>query len=49
MAGRHSFLLHPATCFQILRVNEEERLLRDDEAYQEYAKLARWRVIPGVF
>lgn len=43
------FVLAFATCFQILRVNEEERLLRDDEAYQEYAKLARWRVIPGVF
>ncbi|MHC4445695.1 MAG: methyltransferase family protein [Planctomycetota bacterium] len=37
------------TCFQVLRINEEERLLRDDEEFQVYAEQTRWRVIPGMF
>jgi protein-S-isoprenylcysteine O-methyltransferase Ste14 len=38
-----------ATVFHVLRVNEEERLLREDEEYVRYATEIRWRVIPGVF
>ncbi len=37
------------TFLQVLRVNEEERQLEDDEQYQEYANRTHWRVIPGVF
>ncbi|UCD28904.1 MAG: hypothetical protein JSV03_00010 [Planctomycetota bacterium] len=37
------------TCFQVLRINEEERLLRDDEEFQGYAGQTRWRIIPGIF
>lgn len=37
------------TFFQILRINEEERLLIKDEEYQEYVRLTPWRAIPGVF
>jgi len=37
------------TFFQVLRINEEERLLLKDEQYQEYVNLTPWRVIPGVF
>jgi protein-S-isoprenylcysteine O-methyltransferase Ste14 len=43
------FILALATSFQILRINEEERLLLDDEEYQGYTEQTRWRVIPWVF
>ncbi len=38
-----------ATLFQVLRISEEERLLRDDEEFQGYAEQTPWRVIPKVF
>ncbi len=37
------------TFLQVLRIKEEERLLRDDKEFQEYAEHTRWRVIPKVF
>ena len=37
------------TFFQVLRINEEERLLLDDEEFQGYVDQTRWQVIPGVF
>lgn len=42
-------ILALVTLFQVLRINEEERLLRDDEEYQAYAKQTPWLVIPRVF
>ena len=36
------------TFLQVLRVKEEERLLRDDEEFQEYAEHTRWQIIPRV-
>jgi len=37
------------TLLQVLRVKEEERLLRDDCDFQEYTALTRWKVVPGVY
>lgn len=34
---------------QILRLQAEERLLGEDQAYQDYAGKVRWRLVPGVF
>jgi protein-S-isoprenylcysteine O-methyltransferase Ste14 len=34
---------------QILRLQAEERLLGEDEAYVAYTKQIRWRLVPGVF
>ena len=34
--------------FLILRMRAEERLLRDDHSYLEYARRVRWRLIPFV-
>jgi protein-S-isoprenylcysteine O-methyltransferase Ste14 len=42
-------VLAVVTVFQVLRINEEERLLEEDEEFQGYAEQTRWRVIPGVF
>jgi protein-S-isoprenylcysteine O-methyltransferase Ste14 len=41
------FILALAIGFQVLRINEEEHLLRRDEAYQEYAQRTPWRILPG--
>jgi protein-S-isoprenylcysteine O-methyltransferase Ste14 len=60
MMGQYAYLLNHtsiynvcilafATLFQVLRVNEEERLLFQDEEFQDYVDQTRWRVIPGVF
>jgi protein-S-isoprenylcysteine O-methyltransferase Ste14 len=35
--------------FQMFRIVEEERLLRTDPAYREYAERVRYRLIPGAF
>lgn len=42
-------VLAAVTLFQVLRINEEERLLLDDEEFQAYVEQTPWRVIPGVF
>lgn len=39
----------PALAAQIGRMLEEERLLRQDDAYAKYASAVRWRFLPGVF
>ncbi|HET9553268.1 MAG TPA: methyltransferase [Anaeromyxobacteraceae bacterium] len=38
-----------ALLFQVLRVYNEERLLRTLPAYEEYARRTRWRLLPLVF
>ena len=60
MFGQYGYVLNHAsfynlcvlalvTFFQVLRINEEERLLEDDEEFQGYVEQTRWRIIPGVF
>jgi protein-S-isoprenylcysteine O-methyltransferase Ste14 len=34
---------------QIIRIHEEEKLLRRSSSYVEYTKRVRWRILPGVF
>lgn len=36
------------TC-QIIRIFEEEKILKQDAAYVAYAQQVRWRLIPGIF
>ncbi len=43
------FICALAIFFQVLRINEEERLLLSDEEFQAYVEQTRWRLIPGVF
>jgi protein-S-isoprenylcysteine O-methyltransferase Ste14 len=38
-----------ALAFQILRIIEEERYLREDPSYDTYASAVRYRLIPGLF
>jgi protein-S-isoprenylcysteine O-methyltransferase Ste14 len=33
--------------FQVLRINEEERLLRKDQQFQDYTEQTPWRILPG--
>ncbi|WBG63662.1 methyltransferase family protein [Pseudomonas citronellolis] len=35
--------------FQVLRILEEEKVLREDEAYLSYCAKTCWRFIPGIF
>ncbi len=60
MLGQYGYVLNHATfynacvlafvtLFQVLRINEEERLLRDDDAFQGYAQRTHWRLVPGMF
>jgi len=35
--------------FQVARIFSEERLLSDDEAYREYSRTVRYRLLPGLF
>jgi protein-S-isoprenylcysteine O-methyltransferase Ste14 len=42
-------ILALVTTFQVLRINEEERLMLDDKQFRQYAQQTPWRVIPGVF
>jgi protein-S-isoprenylcysteine O-methyltransferase Ste14 len=35
--------------FQVLRIRAEERVLRQDPAYQALAGQVRWRLIPGLY
>jgi protein-S-isoprenylcysteine O-methyltransferase Ste14 len=46
----HNFVLYSAAlALQIARLMREERLLKQDAAYREYASRVRYRLIPGVF
>ena len=38
-----------ATFFQLLRIFEEEKLLRQDETYLAFTQRVRYRLVPGVF
>lgn len=38
-----------AIYLQILRIHEEERLLQEDEQFQEYVEQTPWRVLPKVY
>lgn len=35
--------------FQVARIYSEERLLRSEEAYREYCRQVRYRLLPGIF
>lgn len=35
--------------FQLLRIFEEEKLLRQDEAYEAFTQRVRYRLVPGLF
>lgn len=41
------FLL--STTFQLLRINEEERLLVQDRAYEQYSRSVRYRLVPLLY
>jgi protein-S-isoprenylcysteine O-methyltransferase Ste14 len=38
-----------AWTFQILRILEEEKFLRTDDAYVSFSRSTRWRLVPGLF
>jgi protein-S-isoprenylcysteine O-methyltransferase Ste14 len=38
-----------AWTLQIMRIHAEERLLSEDEAYREYRKAVRYRLLPGLY
>ncbi len=38
-----------AVSFTMLRLQAEERVLRKDREYQEYAQKVRWKLIPLIF
>ena len=43
-------LLYALTlCVQVMRILREERVLRRDQAYVEFAEHVRYRLVPGVF
>ena len=41
-------MLFVVTAFKAKMIANEERLLRQDPEYQEYAARVRWRALPGV-
>lgn len=42
-------ILAIATFFLVLRLQGEERLLKEDKAYQAYAQKTRWKLLPLLF
>ena len=40
-------MLFVVTAFKAKMIANEERLLRQDPEYQEYAARVRWRALPG--
>jgi len=42
-------LLLLSTTFQLLRIREEERLLVQDRAYEQYSRSVRYRLVPLVY
>ena len=42
-------LLAVSTAFQLVRIGEEERVLRGDERYRAYARRVRFRLVPYVY
>lgn len=48
-SGRNLSLLLVGTAAQLVRISEEERMLRLDDAYREYVARVRHRLIPYLF
>ena len=46
---RNAMLLGLSTLFQLVRIREEERILRADEGYRAYARHVRFRLVPYVY
>jgi protein-S-isoprenylcysteine O-methyltransferase Ste14 len=46
---RNITLLAVSTAFQLVRIGEEERVLRGDEQYRAYARRVRYRLVPLVY
>jgi len=38
-----------AWTFQLLRINEEEKMLRQDPAYRQFAGRVTARLLPGIY
>jgi protein-S-isoprenylcysteine O-methyltransferase Ste14 len=49
MSARNVILLMVATGAQVVRMGEEERMLRDDSAYREYLSRVPHRLVPYVY
>jgi len=49
LSSLNLIMLVTVTIILVLRLNSEERLLREDHAYQEYAERTPWRLFPFVF
>jgi protein-S-isoprenylcysteine O-methyltransferase Ste14 len=45
----NAVVLATALVCQLIRIQAEERLLRQDPAYAAYAERVRWRLIPGLY
>ena len=46
---QNSILYLAALAIQVARLNREERILRQDPVYQEFASRVRYRLLPGLF
>jgi protein-S-isoprenylcysteine O-methyltransferase Ste14 len=47
--GYNAVILLTAACLQIWRLQNEEKLLIEDPAFQEYTKVVKWKLVPGIF
>jgi protein-S-isoprenylcysteine O-methyltransferase Ste14 len=45
----NAFVYAIAWTLQILRIFEEEKLLKQDEAYRTFTQRVRYRLVPGLF
>jgi protein-S-isoprenylcysteine O-methyltransferase Ste14 len=48
-SGRNLLLVILVMAGQVYRLLAEERLLREDGAYRDYAQAVRYRLVPGIF
>lgn len=46
---RNVVLLVASTAFQLVRIREEERVLKADEGYRDYTSRVRFRLVPYVY
>ena len=49
LSTRNLVVYAVAWAFQLARILEEEKLLRQDEAYRTFSERVRYRLVPGVF
>ena len=49
LSTRNAVVYAVAWTFQLARILEEEKLLRQDEAYRSFSERVRYRLVPGVF